>query len=64
MSEDQREQHRENDYSRRPAGERDRKRHEGFEGMNYEQRRQPYRPQQANNPNSGQNGEQGDDQQL
>ena len=28
---------------------KDRKNYEGFEGMNYEQRRQPYNPQHTNN---------------
>jgi hypothetical protein len=40
----------------------DRKRYEGFDGMNYEQRRQPYNPQNTNNKkrnevNNGRNGE-------
>jgi hypothetical protein len=36
--------------SGRGSGEiEDRKNHEGFEGMNYEQRRPPYNPQHINN---------------
>lgn len=64
MSEEQRNQSRENDYPRRPPSERDGKRQDGFEGMNFEQRRQPYRrPQQSGNPAPPQDGKKGNDQQ-
>jgi hypothetical protein len=35
--------------SRDTSGKMESKRNEGFEGMNYEQRRQPYQPQQVRN---------------
>jgi hypothetical protein len=37
---------------------KEKSRYEGFEGMNYEQRRQPYKPQHASN-NKKSSGEQG-----
>lgn len=44
--------------SGRGSGEtEDRKNYEGFEGMNYEQRRQPYNPQHIND--NGRNDSQG-----
>lgn len=33
----------------------ERKNHEGFEGMNYEQRRQPYNPQHIDNDTANDN---------
>jgi len=39
------------DSGRGANGSRERKQYEGFEGMNYEQRRQPYNPQQVANRN-------------
>lgn len=51
----------ENENSQRsaPRENREKSRYEGFEGMNYEQRRQPFHPRLANN--NGQPPTQGDE---
>jgi hypothetical protein len=52
----------ENENNDRPSSRenKDKNRYEGFEGMNYEQRRQPFRPQHAsNNNNKKSSGEEG-----
>jgi hypothetical protein len=40
------------DTGRTSNGNSERRQYEGFEGMNYEQRRQPYQPLQSANTNS------------
>jgi hypothetical protein len=53
----------ENDNYRSPSRDnRERSRYEGFEGMNFEQRREPYNPQPASNSHKNKaSGEEGRD---
>jgi hypothetical protein len=55
MSQDQRNESRE-EHTGRNNNDHQHKNHDGFEGMNYEQRRQPYQPRPANHNGQGKSG--------